>query len=121
MKLNLMKLNLLTKTKKLLNFEVSEMKIAQDIILYPIVTEKALKLKEATNSYTFCVVKNTNKIEIKKAVEELFKVKVLSVNIQVRKGKPKRMGRFEGKRVDWKKVICKLKPGDKIELFEGVQ
>lgn len=97
------------------------MRSAQDIVLYPLVTEKALKAKEATNSYTFCVAKNVNKIEIKRAVEELFKVKVLSVNVQVYKGKPKRMGRFEGKRVDWKKAICSLKPGDKIELFEGVQ
>ena len=96
------------------------MKDARKIIIYPMVTEKALKLKADNNKYTFRVATGTNKIEIKRAVEELFKVRVLRVTTQCRSGKPKRVGRFEGKRAEWKKAICTLKQGDKIEIFEGV-
>lgn len=96
------------------------MKDPRAIILYPIVTEKAVKLKTDQNKYTFCVAREANKIEVKKAVEELFKVRVLEVTTQFMKGKPKRLGRFFGKRSSWKKAICKLKEGDKIEIFEGV-
>lgn len=96
------------------------MRDPRSIILSPIVTEKALKLKEKFNIYTFRVAQDANKIEIKHAVETLFKVKVVGVNTQFYKGKPRRLGRYEGYKSDWKKAICKLKEGAKIEIFEGV-
>ncbi len=90
-----------------------------DIILRPIITEKSTLQKETGNQYVFEVQRDANKIEIKKAVERLFKVKVLSVQIAVMEGKKKRLGRFFGKRSDWKKAIVKLSPKDKIGIFEG--
>ncbi|KPJ50415.1 50S ribosomal protein L23 [candidate division TA06 bacterium DG_26] len=88
------------------------------IIFEPVITEKATKLKEE-NKYLFKVHKTAGKLQIKKAVEEIFKVKVESVNTQRVKGKRKRLGRFEGRRPDWKKALVKLREG-KIELFEGL-
>ena len=82
------------------------------------ITEKATKSKDESK-YLFKVRRRANKRQIKKAVEEIFRVKVESVNTQLVKGKVKRLGRFEGKRPDWKKAVVKLKEG-KIELFEGV-
>ncbi|MDD5528816.1 MAG: 50S ribosomal protein L23 [bacterium] len=96
------------------------MRDPRKVIILPLVTEKALKLKEKSNVYTFQVDKSANKIEIKHAVEALFKVKVLDVNTQCCKGKEKRVGRYIGYKPAWKKAICKLKEGDKIEIFEGV-
>lgn len=90
----------------------------RSIILEPVITEKATKLKDQ-NKYLFKVLKKASKRQIKLAIEEIFKVKVESVNTQLVKGKLKRLGRFEGKRPDWKKAVVKLKEG-KIELFEGV-
>lgn len=90
-----------------------------DIVLRPIITEKSTFLKENGNQYVFEVQRDANKIEIRKAVEKLFKVKVLSVHISVMEGKKKRLGRFSGKRPDWKKAIVKLSPKDKIGIFEG--
>ena len=91
----------------------------RDIIIKPVVTEKSMDLL-ADNKYTFIVDKKANKTEIKGAIEHIFKVeveKVYTINI---KGKPKRMGRFEGKRPDRKKAIVALKAGQKIRLFEGM-
>ncbi|GAW90908.1 50S ribosomal protein L23 [Calderihabitans maritimus] len=93
------------------------MRSPHEVLIKPVITEKSMALKE-DNKYTFIVDKNANKIEIKKAVEELFNVKVLKVNTMNLKGKKKRMGRFEGKTPDRKKAIVTLKPGDKIDLFE---
>jgi large subunit ribosomal protein L23 len=90
-----------------------------DIVLRPIITEKSTLLKDAGNQYIFEVQRDANKIEIKKAVEKLFKVKVVSVNISNMLGKKKRLGRFEGKKADWKKAVVKLSPKDKITIFEG--
>jgi large subunit ribosomal protein L23 len=90
-----------------------------DIVLRPIITEKSTLLKDAGNQYIFEVQRDANKIEIKKAVEKLFKVKVVSVNIANMEGKKKRLGRFEGKKPDWKKAVVKLSPKDKITIFEG--
>ncbi|MFQ5906977.1 MAG: 50S ribosomal protein L23 [bacterium] len=95
------------------------MKDPRDIILRPLLTEKAVGLRETENKYCFEVSRGANKIEIKSAVEELFKVKVLSVRVLNSRGKKRRMGRFEGKRPDWRKAICKLREGDSIEVFEG--
>jgi large subunit ribosomal protein L23 len=90
-----------------------------DIVVRPIITEKSSLLKEAGNQYVFEVQRDANKIEIKKAVEKLFKVKVVSVQISNIEGKKKKVGRFAGKKPDWKKAIVKLNPKDKITIFEG--
>lgn len=90
-----------------------------DIIIRPIITEKSTLLKDGSNQYVFEVRRDANKIEIKRAIESLFKVKVLSVNIINMEGKKKRIGRFMGKRRDWKKAIVRISPEDKIPIFEG--
>ena len=92
--------------------------VAHDIIVRPIITEKSSRLMEE-NKFTFEVLPAANKIEIRKAVEDVFKVKVLSVHtIQVH-SKPKRMGRFIGRSRSWKKAVVTLLPGERIEFFEG--
>lgn len=90
-----------------------------DIIRRPIVTEKSSFAKEASNQYVFEVATSANKIEIAKAVEQLFKVKVLSVRVMNMEGKKRRLGRFSGKRSDWRKAIVRINPKDKISFFEG--
>lgn len=95
------------------------MKQPREILIAPIITEKSSSLQAAYNSYTFRVSKNANKIEIKKAIEKTFNVTVLKVNTIRQRGKIKRMGRFSGKRADWKKAIVRLKTGDSIAEFEA--
>ncbi|NLV21562.1 MAG: 50S ribosomal protein L23 [Syntrophomonadaceae bacterium] len=95
------------------------MKDYRDIIIKPVVTEKSMDLL-ADNKYTFIVDKKANKTEIKNAIENIFKVEVAKVYTMNIKGKPKRMGRFEGKRPDRKKAVVALKAGQKIRLFEGM-
>jgi large subunit ribosomal protein L23 len=90
-----------------------------DIILRPIVTEKSSLAKEARNQYVFEVARTANKIEIAKAVERLFKVKVVSVQVMNMEGKTRRLGKSSGKRPDWRKAIVKIGPKDKISFFEG--
>ena len=92
---------------------------ARDILVRPLITEKTTMLMQE-GKYAFVVAKTANKIEIAKAVETVFNVKVLAVNILNVMGKTKRMGRHEGKRPDYKKAIVKLAPGERIEFFEGV-
>lgn len=93
---------------------------AHDIIIRPIISEKSMD-QLADKKYTFEVAKGANKIEIKKAVEEIFNVKVVSVTTSVVKGKIKRMGATSGKRPDWKKATVKLSQDSKtIEFFEGL-
>lgn len=89
-----------------------------DIIKEPIITEKSMQLKETYNKYTFKVATNANKIEIKNAVEAIFKVKVLSVHTISVKPKRKRVGKYEGYTSAYKKAICELAEGNKIEAFE---
>lgn len=89
-----------------------------DIIKEPIITEKSMQLKEQYNKYTFKVAPNANKIEIKNAVEALFNVKVLSVNTINVLPKNKRVGQYVGKTSAYKKAICKLADGNKIDAFE---
>jgi len=91
----------------------------RDIIIKPVVTEKSMGLL-ADNKYTFIVDKRSNKTEIKNAIEDIFKVKVDKVYTLIVKGKPKRMGKYEGRTSDRKKAIISLKPGQKIKLFEGM-
>jgi len=92
---------------------------ARDILIRPLITEKATALM-ADNKYTFVVPLKANKIEIRQAVEQIFKVKVLDVNTIRVMGKVKRMGKNQGKRPDYKKAIVKLAPGQSIEFFEGL-
>jgi large subunit ribosomal protein L23 len=96
------------------------MKAYHHLIKGPIITEKTHALKEAGNKVTFRVSTKANKIEIRKAVEELFKVKVLGVNTIKLRGKKKRLGRTQGVRPDWKKAIITLAPGEKIPGLEGL-
>ena len=94
---------------------------ANQIIRRPLVTEKSTILRETGNVLAFEVDPNANKIEVMKAVEELFKVKVEEVRIFNVRGKMKRLGRWEGKRRDWRKAFVRLKKGEKApEFVEGV-
>ena len=91
-----------------------------DIIIKPIVSEKSMD-QLADRKYTFKVAMNANKIEIKKAVEEVFGVKVEKITTARVLGKVKRMGATSGKRADWKKAIVKLTADSKtIEFFDGM-
>ena len=93
---------------------------ARDIIIAPVITEKAT-MALADKKYTFRVAKDANKIEIGKAIEELFGVDVKKVNIINMKGQKRRMGRYEGYTSDWKKAIVTLTADSKtIEFFDGL-
>ena len=91
-----------------------------DIIRRPVTTEKTNIQKETVNQVTFEVDKAANRIEIGKAVESIFKVRVQAVRTMQVKGKVKRRGRTLGKQRDWKKAIVTLMPGERIEFFDGV-
>jgi large subunit ribosomal protein L23 len=109
------------------------MRSAQSIIKRPLLTEKSSRLRETggaafaaaegesyAQKVVFEVARDANKIEIRRAVEKLFKVTVKDVRTLVVRGKQKRVGRFSGQRPSWKKAFVTLKPGDNIEFFEGV-
>ncbi|HWR29601.1 MAG TPA: 50S ribosomal protein L23 [Negativicutes bacterium] len=91
----------------------------RDVLIRPLITEKT-NVGMQENKYTFIVPLNANKVEIRQAVETVFKVKVLNVNTVRVMGKVKRMGKHSGKRPDVKKAIVKVSPGQRIEFFEGV-
>ena len=94
---------------------------AHQVIVRPLVTEKSTMQKETGNVIAFEVDPKANKIEVKRAVEELFKVKVAEVRLFNVGGKMKRLGRSVGKRKDWRKAYVRLKEGEKApEFFEGV-
>lgn len=93
--------------------------IQYEIIRRPVVTEKTNIQKETSNQLTFEVDRRANRIEIKRAVEDIFKVKVAGVRTMQVKGKTKQRGRIVGKRRDWKKAIITLMPGERIDFFEG--
>ena len=95
------------------------MKNPRDILKKPLITEKSNDLL-AENKYTFLVDLDANKIEIRQAVESLFKVKVEKVNTMRVKGKIKRVRRIPGRTPERKKAIVTLKEGDRIEIFEGL-
>ncbi len=92
----------------------------QYIIRRPLITEKSTRIKEGSNTICFEVAVTANKIEVGRAVEKLFGVKVADVRVANRQGKWKRMGRFLGQRKAWKKAYVRLAPDQKIEFFEGV-
>ncbi|HDZ61632.1 MAG TPA: 50S ribosomal protein L23 [Nitrospirae bacterium] len=96
------------------------MKSSYDVLMSPLLTEKGTLFKEKDNKITFKVATSANKIEIKKAVEEIFKVKVNRVTTINCKGKFKRMGRYEGKKPNWKKAMVTLAKGEKLDFIEGV-
>ena len=91
---------------------------AREIIIRPVVSEKSYALL-AANKYTFRVHERANKTQIRKAIEEIFGVRVQEVRTVNVKAKPKRRGYTSGKRRQWKKAIVTLHPEDSIELFEG--
>ena len=95
------------------------MATSHEILVRPIITEKNTMLSEQ-GKYAFEVLPNVNKIEIKRAVEEVFKVKVAAVNVIRVPGKQRRMGRTSGMTRSWKKAVVTLQPGERIELFQGV-
>ena len=90
-----------------------------EVLRRPLITEKSTVL-QGFNKYAFEVADGSNKLMIKQAVEKAFKVTVTGVNVVTMQGKKKRMGRREVISLPWKKAIVTLKPGDKIEFFEGV-
>lgn len=96
------------------------MKTVYNVLIGPMLTERGALLKEQENKVLFKVEKNANKIDIKRAVEGIFKVKVERVATMNYKGKVKRMGRHSGKRADWKKAIVTLKEGEKLDFIEGI-
>lgn len=109
------------------------MRAPQTIIKRPLMTEKSQRLRETggaasaaaegdtyAQKLVFEVARDANKIEIRSAIQALFKVTVADVHTIVVRGKSKRLGRFEGRRPTWKKAVVTLKAGDNIEFFEGV-
>ena len=109
------------------------MRSAQSIIKRPLLTEKSARLRETgggvaapaegetyAQKVVFEVARDANKVEVRRAVQDLFKVTVTDVRTLVVRGKEKRVGRFSGRRPSWKKAFVTLKPGDNIEFFEGV-
>ena len=96
---------------------------AHDVILRPVISEKSMDASQA-GKYTFAVHDDANKIQIKAAVEELFKVSVISVNVISTKAKQRQGGirrsRVPGWTKAWRKAVVTLAPGQKIEFFEGV-
>jgi large subunit ribosomal protein L23 len=109
------------------------MRSAQSVIKRPLLTEKTARLRETggaasaaaegeeiAQKVVFEVARDANKVEVRRAVESLFKVTVTDVRTLIVRGKVKRVGRFSGQRPSWKKAFVTLKPGDNIEFFEGV-
>ena len=94
--------------------------IPHDLIKRPLITEKTNIQKESYNQITFETDRRANRVEIKRAVENIFNVKVDTVRTIQVKGKTKQRGRVLGKRRDWKKAIVRLRPGERIDFFEGV-
>ena len=96
------------------------MKDPRAIVRKVLITEKGTVLRETRNQYFFEVARDANKIEIKRAIESIFHVKVGDVRTMQLRGKTKRQGRWVGRRNDWKKAIVTLQPDQKIELFEQI-
>ena len=89
------------------------------VLVQPLLTEKLTGIRESTNTVGFVVHPDANRVQIKQAVQTLLKVKVARVNVLNVLGKVKRLGRFSGKRSDWKKAFVTLKKGEKLEMYES--
>ncbi len=89
------------------------------VLVQPLLTEKITGLREKTNTVGFVVHPEANRVQVKQAVEALLKVKVEKVNLMNVQGKMKRLGRFAGRRSDWKKAFVTLKEGEKLEMYES--
>jgi len=96
------------------------MKDPRSIVRKALITEKGTTLRELRNQYHFEVARDANKIEIKRAIETIFSVKVDQVRTMQLHGKVRRQGRFAGRRSDWKKAVVTLGPDQKIDLFEQI-
>ena len=94
--------------------------IQYEIIRRPLITEKTTIQKESFNQVTFEVDRKANRVEVRRAIEKIFNVRVSTVRTMQIAGKVKRRGRIMGKRKDWKKAIVTLMPGERIDFFEGV-
>ncbi|TDW24866.1 LSU ribosomal protein L23P [Breznakia blatticola] len=92
---------------------------ARDIIIRPIITEKSMRFMDAENKITFEVAKTANKTAVKQAIEEIFNVDVVKVNIMNVRPKAKRMGKYEGKTKAIRKAIVTIKEGQEINLFSA--
>lgn len=90
------------------------------VLKRPLVSEKSTKQKEQSNQIVFEVDRRANKVLVRNAVENIFKVQVIDVQVVNVKGKERRLGRNVGRKPDWKKAIVRLAPGENIEFFEGV-
>ena len=90
-----------------------------DVLIRPLLTEKITSIREIKNSVAFAVNTQATRIDVRRAVEKIFSVKVASVNVMNVRGKMKRQGRYLGKRADWRKAFVTLKEGEKIELYES--
>jgi len=99
---------------------VDESARLRKLLKRPLLTEKSVKMQELQNTYVFEVARIANKIELKRAIQEIFDVKVKNIRIVTMHGKTKRLGRFVGKRPSWKKAFITLMPGETLELFENV-
>lgn len=88
----------------------------QSVILAPLITEKATNLKDEANQYSFAVTRDATKGEIKQAIATIFKVRPLRVRTLLMLGKERRLGRFQGRRPDWKKAIVTVGEGQKIDF-----
>ena len=89
------------------------------ILVQPLLTEKITGLREKNNTVGFVVHPEANRVQVKQAVESLLKVKVEKVNLMNVRGKMKRLGRFAGRRSDWKKAFVTLQEGEKLEMYES--
>ncbi|MDA1193614.1 MAG: 50S ribosomal protein L23 [Planctomycetota bacterium] len=92
-------------------------KTPQEIVIRPLITEKTLRLAERERSYTFQVLRVANKVQVREAIESLFRVKVTAVRTLNQVGKFRRMGRSFGSTQNWKKAVVTVKEGDAIEFY----
>ena len=95
------------------------MRDPRSVLVRPLMTEKSMQQKEVTNTVTFEVAVDANKVEIRQAVETLFKVRVEKVRTSRQLGKVRRVGRHQGRRPDWKNAYVTLAEGSRIDFFEG--
>jgi large subunit ribosomal protein L23 len=98
----------------------SNQKVSIDLIKYPLLTEKTIKLIEEQNQYSFVIDRKANKTSVKTAIENLFDVQVISVNTSMQPQKKRRVGKFIGNKAQYKRAIVKLSPENSISLFEDV-